>query len=256
MATFTLELRQVLGILYGDGKTDPAYYQPERGEIEYKGTKYGSLPIFDDYKPVGLGTYPVFDDTYRGILNGKIIDEFFVREIGVETIDLFILNIRKRMDQIMPYYNQLYLSQEIPYEALDTMSIHSVSTGNVTSEDTTVANGETNSDTTSGARAVNSTTPQMMLAGNKDYASSATDTNSSGHVEGTSQNTAESNSTTSNDSDNLVTGYQGVASSLIMRYRESLINIDTMILRDLEDCFMLVWNNGDAYTRNFYGRIL
>jgi hypothetical protein len=52
------------------------------------------------------------------------------------------------------------------------------------------------------------------------------------------------------DTNSNTKGYQGVAADLLMRYREALLNIDVMILNELEELFMLVWDNGDEYFDN------
>jgi hypothetical protein len=247
MATFTMELREVLESVYGP---DPFIYSA----FTYNDVTYGKLPNLTNPTLIGLGTYPIFNEEYRKILNGKIIDEYYTREIGTETIDNFALILRRKMDQIMPYYNKLYLSEEIPYDALDTMKIHSVN-NTVTAEDSNVnAKTTSASDTLSTSRAVQSNTPQTMLSGNEDYATAASD--SKGDTKGTGATDSDSTSNTASNinGDNLVTGYQAAASDLINKYRASLLNIDTSILLEIQDCFMLLLNNGDAYTpNNYYG---
>jgi hypothetical protein len=92
-----------------------------------------------------------------------------------------------------------------------------------------------------------------MLNGNADYASSGTDSNTTSGVDSSATAHSEASNTADTNSDNLVTGYQGAASDLIVKYRNSLINIDTAILQELEDCFMLVLNNGDEYFAHYNG---
>lgn len=71
----------------------------------------------EDYTPVyqylGLHDYPIFDNNYRQQLNDKIINHFLFREIGFETAAQFAHFVRKTMHENMPYYNQLYLSQNL-----------------------------------------------------------------------------------------------------------------------------------------------
>lgn len=246
MATFTMYLKEAIESIYGNEPYEDEYDQ-EYAPFTFNGVTYGKLPILPDYIPIGLGTYPIFNEHYRGILNGKIIDEYYNREIGTETIDNFILILRKKMDQVMPYYNQLYESQRIPYSALDSMKIHSVGSTHLEGMEASTADSETDSKTKSGARAIGSDFPQSMLAGNADYARNGTDTNSETDIDSSASQNTESNSNTDSNSDTLVTGYQGAASDLIVKYRNSLINIDTMVLAELEDCFMLVLSNGDEY---------
>lgn len=247
MAHFTMTLESVIEDAFGE-TMDPTDFEQDYSSFTFAGVTYGKLPTVPDPTVIGLGTYPIFDEEYRPILNGKIIDEYFKREIGVETPDMFFLVIRRKMDQIMPYYNKLYETERIKYDALDTMRIHSVSKAAMTGEEEATGHNTTTSETESKGRAVASQTPQTMLASNADYATSATDSESDSDVSGESSQESTSSNSTESNSDNLVTGYQGIASDLIVKYRNSLLNIDTMILYDLQDCFMQILDNGDAYT--------
>lgn len=55
--------------------------------------------------------YPIFDEDYRYVLNKNILKHFYTREIGEETVGLWQLRIEQTLDEIMPYYNQLYKSE-------------------------------------------------------------------------------------------------------------------------------------------------
>lgn len=65
------------------------------------------------YKKIGLNEYPIFDEAYRKVLNDKIIDHFFFREIGFETCAQFAWYMRRTLNEIMPYYNKLYEVQSM-----------------------------------------------------------------------------------------------------------------------------------------------
>lgn len=67
-----------------------------------------------------LDNYPIFDENYRKILNQKIINHYWFREIGQETPDRFNWMLAVKMDEIMPYYNQLYASQLIDFDPLES----------------------------------------------------------------------------------------------------------------------------------------
>lgn len=60
---------------------------------------------------VMFGNYPIFDESYRLALNRKIRDHYYFEEIGLETPARFCQRMRTKMQEIMPYYNQLYESQ-------------------------------------------------------------------------------------------------------------------------------------------------
>ena len=59
---------------------------------------------------IGLQHYPIFDETYREQLNRKIVEHFWFREIGAETPQLFKMFINRKMNEIMPLYNEVYKS--------------------------------------------------------------------------------------------------------------------------------------------------
>lgn len=63
------------------------------------------------YRKLGLDEYPIFEEAYRKQLNDKIIDHFFFREIGFETAAQFSWYMRRTMNEIMPYFNELYNAQ-------------------------------------------------------------------------------------------------------------------------------------------------
>lgn len=64
----------------------------------------------------GLNDYPIFDESYRNVLNRKIIEHFWFREIGYETIHMFLFALNRKMREIMPLYNQRYKSELLNLE--------------------------------------------------------------------------------------------------------------------------------------------
>lgn len=54
--------------------------------------------------------YPIFDKNYKLPLEMKILRHYYMREIGMETVGLWKLRLEDKMNLIMPYYNQLYMS--------------------------------------------------------------------------------------------------------------------------------------------------
>ena len=205
---------------------------------------------------LGLAQYPIFTDgvanvpSYRATLNGKIFDHFMNREIGSESLGVWRLSMRRKMNEIMPFYNQYYLSTQIHIEPIRTTDLSTNSTMHDATVAAQTANNAANSTGTAVARTVSSDTPQTMLSGNEDYASSATDSNSQNAS--TATGNQASNGTTTNDAANTSTiiGYQGAASDLLIRYRDSFINVDMMVINELEECFMQIWDNGDSFTSN------
>jgi hypothetical protein len=225
------------------------FTMPLKRAIELTG---GTLTFVDgvtgmDGGNIGLSLYPIFDETHRPFLNGKIIDRYLNREIGMETIDMFQLAMRRKMNEIMPAYNLLYLSTQMTFDPLKTIVMTTV---NSTTQNTaTTGTANTSADTNSKSRSVASETPQTMLSPDSDYASSASDVN--GQASNTGTSTENSTQDATGNATNTVDGYQGIPADLIMRYREAIINVDLMIINELAECFMQVWDNGDAYSNNY-----
>lgn len=55
--------------------------------------------------------FPIFDETYRSVLETKILKHYYTREIGFETVGLWKHFLDMRLNEIMPYYNKLYSSE-------------------------------------------------------------------------------------------------------------------------------------------------
>jgi len=199
---------------------------------------------------IGLNDYPIFDEQYRDALNNKIIEHFWNREIGMESVSMFRQQLRRKMHEIMPYWNQHYKATQIQFDPLKTMSIKSVSGS--TGETNTTGEGNSDTTSTSKARAVGSTMPQVMLSGNGDYADSANDNVGETEATGT---TSETQSTTSNGNvDTDTSGYQGSAAILIAEYRATFVNTDMDVINQLEPLFMGIWGTTDDYfERGFTG---
>lgn len=267
MAAFTLYLKECIELSGGTVDIEA---------MSYKGLPMGGISKLTGGN-IGVTHMPIFDEDYREILTGKIVDRFYNREIGHETLDMFQIRMRVKLNEIMPFYNQLYLSTQIPYEALKTIELQTVTTSQnegtinqttdidstTTSTDLTTGLNTSEQTSKSGSRAVQSTTPQTMLSENEDYASAASDTNSAQSGDSTTSNQAESegtqeaiaenrtvgNTTGEATGDTLVSGFQGTPADLIMRFRDSLINVDVQVLNELEELFMQVWDTADSYTQ-------
>ena len=62
--------------------------------------------------------YPIFDENYRATLENKVLKHYYTREIGAETVGLWKLWLNTKMNEIMPYYNQLYKSALIEFNPM------------------------------------------------------------------------------------------------------------------------------------------
>ena len=111
MAVYTTELRNVIRV--AETQAHGSYT-----EFEYTDATWRAL---------GLDAYPIYDESHRHRLNSMICDHFYMREIGAETVSLFRLFLRRTMNEIMPYYNDLYMSAELivdPLREIDVTTTH------------------------------------------------------------------------------------------------------------------------------------
>lgn len=216
---------------------------------------------------LGLKDYPIFDESYREQLNNKIIQHYYFREIGFETEALFKNRLNQKMNEIMPYYNQMYESSKLKIDPLSTIDLEEVfsrkskTTGEGTSSTSGTGNNTSNfnsTDTTDYGKvskfsdiAQAQTTPNEIL--NDKYLTSATVDDGQDKNTNTGTNTSQTESTTSGtstdernlDEDTTLTrkGNNGTASEseLLNMYRETFLNIDMMIIDDLDELFLGIW---------------
>lgn len=62
--------------------------------------------------------FPIFDESYRIVLETKILKHYYTREIGLETVGLWKLKLDTKLNEIMPFYNQLYKSELIEFNPM------------------------------------------------------------------------------------------------------------------------------------------
>lgn len=78
--------------------------------------------------------FPIFDENYRSVIETKILKHFYTREIGLETVGLWKLKLNTKMNEIMPYYNQLYKSALLEFNPLYDVDITRSHKGNSTGD--------------------------------------------------------------------------------------------------------------------------
>jgi len=213
---------------------------------------------------IGLKDYPIFDEVYRKGLNERIVDHFRYREIGVKEPGKFKFFINRELNEQMPYFNQLYKSAKLVFNPLFTkdykedVTKHNAGsvTGNNSSEsniDNTTAIDETKQHTGNDYD-LHQDTPQGNLASldNQTHLTDArkmiaadTDINTgSNNTAQTVTNTATTGNNTENNETllNSIKGYDGVSpSEMLLKYRETFLNIDLEVFNSLECCFMGVF---------------
>ena len=166
----------------------------------------------------------------------KIVDHYYMREIGLETVGLFKLKAKVAMQEIMEEKLPLIYSAAIKYDPLVNVDY---------TEDYDAASSDNRTGKSKGSSSglnVNSDTPQGQISKtsilNGSYASST------GASEAESSNEDISSSNGSQSYTKHVKGNSGIsatAQKMVQQYRENIIMIDRDIIKDLASLFMGIY---------------
>lgn len=217
--------------------------------------------------------FPIWDENYRSVLCTKILKHYYTREIGLETVGLWKLKLETKLNEIMPYYNELYKTTTMKYNPLYDADYYRTTNGNEhgsSNHDEAIGRHSTNSNGESYSE-VNRTegenhgknrfsdTPQGGLIGieNDEYLTNVTLTdnegttvnNRTGNRDGngkTDENSTRAGSdafaTTKDYVEHIAGKFPGRSyAKNIKEFRENLLNIDMMVIDELKDLFMLLW---------------
>ena len=140
--------------------------------------------------------FPIFDESYREGLCKKILNHYYTREICAETVALWKFWLNQKMNEIMPYYNKLYMSEQLKYDPLHeidfTREIHENTSNN--GEGNRSSNGKA-----SNTNNISSSTDDYFKAENTDIKTPDITRTITGETENRQTNTGN---TTTNSSTN------------------------------------------------------
>lgn len=209
--------------------------------------------------------FPIYDESYRNVLCTKILRHYYTREIAAETVGLWKLWLDTRLNEIMPYYNQLYKSAMIDFNPMYDVDLTTEHTKtfdgstNVTGDSSENNSGNsgtnTNTENENTTRNLFSDTPQGSLENveNETYLTNATKIAENGNnisntdyefnsdrVVNRSDKTIAKNT---EDYIQTIKGKNGGTSysKRLQEFRDTFINIDTMIIGELSDLFINLW---------------
>lgn len=229
--------------------------------------------IANSWNKIFTGKAPFFDEAYRSVLCQKILKHYYLREICCETVGIWTLWMNTRLEEIMPYYNQLYESAKIEFNPMHDVDLtrehkrteNETASGNRdtsgTRDTNITSNGTTNRATNSNEdkKDLYSDTPQGALTGveNETYLTNArkitntvngTDNANVNNTEENASNYSDIEETTSNvdtteDYLETLVGKQGTESfsSLLNKFRETFLNIDMQVIEEFGDLFFGLW---------------
>lgn len=158
----------------------------------------------------------------------KILDHYFMREIGFETVGLFKHQAKVAMQEIMEEKLPLIYSSAIKYDPLVNVDFTEEYTGQNAGNSTSNSNGLT----------VASDTPQgeirksEILAGKYATSTSATDMDDTTATTGSESYTKRTKGNS---------GVSATAQKMVEQYRENIIMIDRDIIKDLGSLFMSIY---------------
>lgn len=167
--------------------------------------------------------YPIWDETHRAELEKKIIEHYYLRQIGFETFGAFKFHLNVRMREIMPVYVERYKTTQFKYNPIENYSMTEGSEENRSSEGSSSGNGtEKFSDT------------PMGRIENLDT-----------HLTTATKNESSAKSQSKDDTKHTAwrKGNIGVMTtqSMIQQERDIIINLDKEIIDELQDLFLGVY---------------
>lgn len=228
MSKYTFELRE----LFEPIKFNPPIYT--RSEVEdffkdYELTDYLTQEQINVINSAGIWT--------KDKLARKIVDHYYMRESGLETIGLFKHYAKVIMQELMEEYLPLIYSASIQYDPL--VNVDYTETFNRQAEN----NGESNStsNNSSSGIVVGSNTPQGQITKANvlrgDYASSTSANENEANI-------ADNTTTSGNTNEEYIkkvkgnSGVSATAQKMVLQYRENIIAIDRKIIKELNVLFM------------------
>lgn len=222
MASYTVQLRKVCD-LYG------------REEVE---NWFKSYDINDYLLPEQIQQLEQFPNIWnKDKLAKKIVDNFYMREIGFETPALFAHYAKIEMEKIMEEMLPLIYTTAISYDPLINVNYTE------TFQRTAAQEGTSNSSSNNNASALNivSDTPQGQINKqdilNGKYASGTTGSENEVNInDETNQNQSSTEEYTKHFSGNQ--GISATYQAMIKQFRENIVAVDREIIEKLECLFM------------------
>lgn len=191
--------------------------------------------------------FPIYDENYRNTLELKIVRHFYTREICCETVGRWKMFLRDRLNMIMPYYNDLYKSATFEFNPLYD---HNLTTSfkkeaNGSNNDTMNSSNNQTTNNSSTDWSLHSDTPQGAISDVDAMTYLSDATKGTDKSEQNTNGSASSNAVgTYKDTESYTQTVQGLTqlpSEALNKYRETLINIDQMIINELDDLFFGLW---------------
>ena len=170
-------------------------------------------------------------------LTQRIIDQYYLREIGTDAIGTFQLFVKRTMKEVMETYAPLIYSASIYYDPLVNVDF----TEEFERSSTNKSISSSTSGTTGSGLVVNSDTPQGQISRQAilrgDYASSTSANENTTNIRDNSSNDGTGTETyTKRTRGN--SGVSATAQAMVKQYRDNIRALDTEIVYELSSLFM------------------
>jgi hypothetical protein len=202
--------------------------------------------LIDNNFDFKMTEYPIFDENYRETLNNNILHHYYENEIGFETAPLFRFYLNQKLNEIMPYYNELYKAQKKLIDEnllLNNVNLTEELKGRNTTQTSSVSQS-TNSGTSNNKNLFQDT-PQGEIS-NTDINNQKWATNLTLDSNSTSNTINDSNSASGQGTNNYIKTIIGNNGGkfnidILNDIKNNLMNIDLMIINELYDLFMQIF---------------
>lgn len=262
MSNYTTEVRYICEVAAG--------YDESQERDKVSDIISAAIPSIFDFD------FPIFDETYRPVLERKILIHYYTREIAHETVGLWKLKLETKLNEIMPYYNDMYKIAALEYNPLLDVDLtedklrdigtatsrneHEIGTLDTTEDNAT--NRNTSNEGSNSNTNLYSDTPQGQITNLAEgkYLTNATmdsGTTRNDGIDNSASQTIASESNTRNriedgtvdTTDDYVKHIKGKRGGLTyskmleeeLALRDKLKNIDMRIIRDLKDLFFTLY---------------
>lgn len=207
---------------------------------------YGRDSVEGWFKDYNISDYLTQEETEvinkRGTWNKdklakKIVDHYYMREIGFETIGLFKHYVKVKLNELMEEKLPLIYSSSIYYDPLVNVDYTETYSRQIDDE------GHTNSSSTSNASGltINSDTPQGQINKNEILSGKYASNTQGGESVNTTSDNANTNTQSNEESTKRIRGNSGVsatAQKMIEQYRNNIRAIDSEIIKELNSLFI------------------
>ena len=224
MGKYTIELRS----LFEPGRFNSPLFTREQVESWFKDYELSNYLTSEQISVIENNNIWSKDKLAK-----KIVDHYYMREIGFETPALFKHYAKTTMQEIMEKYLPLIYSANINYDPL--INVDFTETFQRTADSTNQGTSNSNSS----GLTINSDTPQKQI--NKTEILEGKFASSTGANELSDSTTNNSSGETNEEYTKKVKGNSGVsatAQKMVEQFRENIIPIDSKIIEELNILFM------------------